>query len=431
MAADPAHQLDVAMGGKAVQVILDGAHPSRVRRTNLDIRCGDGDHGFDVIKESALIRCISIASRLGLVLISLLSTGCGGSAVSVTPSAIATESPSPSPTLAPEDPAVEVDEILTLHTERETFTGAVLVARNGKILLRQGYGWADRDNQIANTPQTKYRLGSVTKQFTAMAVLILQPQGLLHVQEPICPYIPECPDSWKMITIHHLLTHTSGIPSLTDFPDFKTFKAIPTTPEQTIARFKDKPLDFQSGAQWNYSNSGYIVLGYIIEQVSRQSYEMFLQQNIFDPLQMTSTGYDHNDGSLATGYTGVNSHWGTPDLIDMSLAYAAGGLYSTVEDLYRWDQALYSEQLVSQESLDLMFTPETKMTMNGLGYGYGWFVGRMNQHKAVSHGGGIDGFVTEIRRYIDDRVTIIILSNRQTTNIPQIADQIGSVMFEK
>jgi CubicO group peptidase (beta-lactamase class C family) len=158
---------------------------------------------------------------------------------------------------------------------------------------------------------------------------------------------------------------------------------------------------------------------------------MFLQQNIFDPLQMTSTGYDHNDGSLATGYTGVSSHWETPDDIDMTLPYAAGGLYSTVEDLYRWDQALYTEQLVSQEFLDQMFTPHAKMTMNGLGYGYGWFVGRMNQHPAVSHGGGIDGFITEIRRYIDDKVTIIILSNRQTTNVPQIADQIGSVMFEK
>ncbi len=342
---------------------------------------------------------------------------------------IVPDSPSPSSTPATENPASRIDKILISHTERETFTGAVLVARNGQILLSQGYGWADRDKQIPNTPPTRYRLGSITKQFTAMAILILQIQGQLNLHEPVCPYIPECPESWQEITIHHLLTHTAGIPDLTEFPDFKTTKATPTTPEQTIARFKGKPLDFQPGEKWYYSNSGYILLGSIIEQVSGQSYEIFLQQNIFDPLQMTNTGYDHNDGSLATGYTGVNSHWEKPDYIDMTLPYAAGGLYSTVEDLYRWDQALYTEQLVPQSSLDLMYVPHTKMAMHGLGYA--WFVGQMNNHPAVSHGGGIDGFVTEIRRYIADEVTIIILSNRQTTNVPQIADQIGSVVFEK
>jgi CubicO group peptidase (beta-lactamase class C family) len=384
------------------------------------------------IKESTVMRYLcTTCICLSVVLISLVLTACGGPAISVTPAAIATESFPATSTPPAEDTTSKIDKILTLHTEGETFTGAVLVARNGKILLSQGYGWANRDNQIENTPQTKYRLGSVTKQFTAVAILILQSQGRLDVQELICLYIPECPPSWQEITIHHLLSHTSGIPNLTEFPDFKTFKATSTTPEQTIARFRDKPLDFQPGDKWNYSNSGYVLLGYIIEQVSGQSYETFLQQNIFEPLQMTNTGYDHNDGDLATGYTGADSHWEVPEYIDMTLPYAAGGLYSTVEDLYRWDQALYTGQLVSQESLDLMFTPHAKMTMNGLGYGYGWFVGRMNQHQAVSHGGGIDGFITEIRRYIADEVTIIILSNRQTTNVPQVADQIAAVVFEK
>jgi CubicO group peptidase (beta-lactamase class C family) len=298
-------------------------------------------------------------------------------------------------------------------------------------VLSQGYGWADRDSQVPNTSQTKYRLGSVTKQFTAVAILILQAQGKLDVQDRICSHLSECPDSWHEITIHHLLTHTSGIPNLTEFPDYKTFKSAPTTPEQTIARFQDRPLDFEPGKRWSYSNSGYVLLGFLIEQVSGQSYEVFLQQNIFDLLHMKSTGYDHNDGSLATGYTGVNSHWEKPAYIDMTLPYAAGGLYSTVEDLYLWDQALYTEQVVSQESLDLMFTPHAEMAMNGLGYGYGWFVGELNSRQAVSHGGGIDGFVTEMRRYIDDEVTIIILSNRQTTNVPQIVDKIAWIAFEK
>src|ERR1700752_1736699 len=326
-------------------------------------------------KVAIVIRYLCTAYvHLSVALISLMLTSCSGALVSLTPLAIVTEVPPPSPTVASEGATSKIDKILTFHTEQETFTGAVLVARNGEILLSQGYGWADRDNQIPNTPKTKYRLGSITKQFTAMAILILQTQGKLDVREPICRYLPECPDSWQEITIHHLLTHMSGIPDLTEFPDFHTFKAIPTTPEQTIVRFKDKPLDFPPGEKWNYSNSGYILLGTIIEQVSGQSYEMFLQQNIFDPLQMTNTGYDHNDDSLAMGYTGVNSRWEKPDLIDMSLPYAAGGLYSTVEDLYRWDQALYTQQLVSHESLNLLFTPHAKIAAFGLGYGYGWFV---------------------------------------------------------
>ena len=369
--------------------------------------------------------------RLSVVLICLMPTACGGIPVTISPSPSPTESPPPTPTPEPDVSAAKIDDLLNLHTEGETFTGAVLVARNGEILLSQGYGLADRNKQIPNSAQTKFRLGSITKQFTAVAILILQEQGLLNVQDHICAYLPECPDVWQAVTIHHLLIHTSGIPNLTSFPDFADFKAIPTTPEQTITRFKDKPLDFQPGEKWAYSNSGYVLLGYLIEQVSGQSYEAFLHQHIFEPLQLTSTGYDHNDNSLATGYTGVDSHWETPAYIDMSLPYAAGGLYSTVEDLYRWDQALYTGQLLPQESLDLMFTPHAQTTFTGLSYGYGWFVGKMNNHLAISHGGGIDGFVTEIRRYLDDRVTIILLSNRQTTNVPQIADQIGWVVFEK
>ena len=206
-------------------------------------------------RESRVIRCIYTAYiRLSVILISLLLTSCGGPSISVTPSAIATESLAVSPTLDLEGPASKIDKILSDHIERETFTGSALVARNGEILLSKGYGWADRDNRIPNTPQTKYRLGSITKQFTAMAILILQTQGKLDVQEPICPYIPECPDSWQDITIHHLLSHTSGIPDLTGFPDFDTFKARPSPPEQTIALFRDKPLDFQPGKRWSYSN---------------------------------------------------------------------------------------------------------------------------------------------------------------------------------
>jgi len=325
--------------------------------------------------------------------------------------------------------ASKIDDLLSSLAERDSFTGAVLVARNGKVLLSKGYGLADRDKNLPNNPQTKYRLGSITKQFTAMAILILQAQDKLNVQDPICLYISECPTTWLDITIHQLLIHTSGIPDFKKFINYEATKATPSSPEQTIARFKDKPLDFPPGEQWSYSNSGYIVLGYIIEQASGQSYEAFLQQNIFEPLQMKDTGYDHNDGGLATGYTGIL--WTEADYIDMTIPFAAGGLYSTVEDLYRWDQALDTEQLVSQDLLDLMFTPHAKMPVTNMSYGYGWYIGEMNHHNVVGHGGQIDGFIAEIRRYTDDKATIIVISNRDSTGIGNIADLIAQTIFEK
>ena len=393
------------------------------------------------------------AVRLILVLLSLMLVGCGGLSVSVTQSPTPTASPPPSPTLEPEDPASKIDQTLTFLTERESFTGAVLVARNGEVLLSQGYGLADREKNLPNTPQTKYRLGSITKQFTAMAILLLQAQDKLKVQDPICRYLAECPATWQDITIHHLLTHTSGIPDFTRFPDYDTTRAAPASPLQTIVRFKDRPLDFKPGEQWSYSNSGYILLGYIIEQTSGQSYETFLQKNIFEPVQMKNTGYDHNDGSLATGYTGFYDHWEKADYIDMTVPYAAGGLYSTIEDLYRWDQVLYTKQLIPQKLLDLMFTSYAKIPGTDLSYGYGWFVGKMNNHQVVSHGDGIlnsaaasrsytsesgngpqgnndiEGFATEIRLYTDDKVTIIILSNRDTTNVGEVSDQIAQAVL--
>ena len=366
--------------------------------------------------------CINFV-HLGLIMLCLLLSGCGGLSLPVTLS----PTPALSPTLTTEGPASKIDKLLNSLTEKEAFTGAVLVALNGELLLSQGYGLADRDKKLPNTPQTKYRLGSVTKQFTAMAILMLQAQGKLNVQDPICRYISECPAIWQDITIHHLLTHTSGMPEL---PDPELPKGKPTTPEQMISLLKDKRLDFPPGARWYYSNTGYIVLGYIIEQASGLPYEAFLQQYIFEPLQMKDTGYDHNDGSLAIGYTGYDGQWKEADYIDMTMPYAAGGLYSTVEDLYRWDQALYSEQLVSKELLDEMFTPYVAAPAFGdMEYGYGWLIGKSFDHKIVWHPGEIEGFGADIDRYIDDKLTIIVLSNRDTTAV-SIPDQIAQIVFE-
>ena len=298
-------------------------------------------------------------------------------------------------TLAPpfsQDIISKADTYLSKLVKAKLFSGSVLIVRKGQILLSTGYGEADRKKHLLNTAQTKFRLGSITKQFTVMAILILQAWGKLNVQDRICTYLPDCPAAWQQITIHHLLTHTSGIPDFTRFPDFLTTQGSPSSPTQTIARFKDKPLEFQPGEKYSYSRSGYVVLGAIIEQASGKSYEAFLQENILIPLQMVHSGYDHNQGDLAVGYRDQTN---VADFIDMSIPYAAGGLYSTVEDLYRWDQSLYTNQLISKNLRDKMFTPFAPIPdSGGLSYGYGWLIGKEFNQSVVMHGGGINGFNT-------------------------------------
>ena len=326
-------------------------------------------------------------------------------------------------TLVPsnQDIIAKADTYLSKLTKGSRFSGSVLMARNGKVLIRKGYGEADREKHLVNTAQTKFRIGSLTKQFTAMAILILQTQGKLNVHDRICTYLSNCPTSWQAITIHQLLTHTSGIPDYTRFPDFQTTMGSPSSPAQTIARFKDKPLDFQPGQKFSYSNSGYVVLGAIIERASGATYEAFLRDNIFVPLQMVNSGYDHNNGELAVGYRDQTN---IADFIDMSIPYAAGGLYSTVEDLYRWDQALYTDKLIPKNLRDMMFT-----AFGGFGYGYGWGIGKEGDRPVASHVGGVQGFSSSIARYPNDKVVIIVLGNREDVNSGAIGVQLAKMFF--
>lgn len=328
----------------------------------------------------------------------------------------------PTPTPLPPEVVADIQSWFEDMGENSLFSGAVLIAQHGNVLLSQGYGMADREKNIPNTAQTRFRIGSLTKQFTAMAILILESQGKLNVQDSICDYIADCPTAWEAITIHHLLTHTAGITNFTGLPDYMRSRATPSAPLETIARFKDLPLDFQPGEKWNYSNSGYVVLGYIIEQVAGQSYENFLQASIFTPLDLGDTGYDHNSDGLAVGYNDQDSSL-PADFIDMSIPYAAGALYSTVEDLYKWGQSLYTEQLVTQPYLDRMFAPHVFLPNSQVNaYGYGWMTWEGPNRRASLHYGGIEGFASFIVRYLDDQITIIMLSNHANTNLGTIME---------
>ena len=383
-----------------------------------------------------------------LIIIALLVAGCGAAA---TESAYPTETPTlastptlmPTPTLsASARLALQIDSSLQALVGQGKFTGSVLVAKDGQVLLSQGYGMADVELDVPNTPQTKFRLGSITKQFTAMAILLLQQQDKLNLQDAICQYITDCPRSWHPITIQQLLTHTSGIHDFSALPGFAEFKLHPATPLQIIEQFRNLPLDFTPGKTFSYSNSGYILLGYIIEKVSGQAYADYLQQAIFQPLQMANTGYDSNRMIIqdrAQGYaTSPIANDNVPlthaTYIDMSVPYSAGGLYSTVGDLYLWDQALYSETLLPRSVRDEMFTAIAQTgscyaDCSTTGYGYGWFIGNQFNQPWVWHSGGIDGFSSEIDRYPAAQVTIILLSNNQDIYVHAIASTIARMIF--
>jgi CubicO group peptidase (beta-lactamase class C family) len=339
--------------------------------------------------------------------------------------------PRPTATLsASEASAISgIEAWLSQLAEDRLFSGSVLVAHQGKVLLSQGYGLADREQRIPNTAQTRFRLGSITKQFTAMAILILQAQGRLHIQDLVCNYIVDCPAAWKAITLEHLLTHTSGIPNFTQFVDFRTWQATPSPPLEVIARFRDRPLDFQPGEEWSYSNSGYTLLGYIIEQASGQSYEAFLQQSILSPLDLHNTGYEHDSDDLAIGYRTRQSTLPVASA-DMSIAYAGGALYSTVEDLYRWDQALYTTKLLPQAQIDEMFSPHVAIPPGGgWAYGYGWFLRTERDRQLIFHEGLSDGGRSIIARYPDDHVTIIVLSNQQDIPVGSYQEVLSKHVF--
>ena len=379
---------------------------------------------------------------LAILIITLLVTGCMSS--TPTPQTIepTTQTIIPTPTQTAETQlAIEIDDFLTTLAGQERLSGSILVAMDGKVLISKGYSMANLELDVPNTPQTKFQLASITKQFTAMAILQLQQQGKLNLDDPICQYISDCPEAWQPITIHHLLTHTSGISEYIGLLGFEDFKRQSVNPDEIIALFRDLPLDFTPGEKLSYSNSGYVVLGYIIERASSEAYAIFLLKNIFVPLQMVNTGYDNSDVVIknrADGYLGATAN---ADYIDPTVAYAAGGLYSTVEDLFLWDQALYTDKLISQTLRDQMFTPFTLIPPNSnlyaavpadvtdASYGYGWFVGKQFNHQWISHRGTIEGFRTVINRYPDDKVVIIVLSNRQSTSVEEIASEIAHMIF--
>lgn len=312
--------------------------------------------------------------------------------------------------------ATQIDELMKKYYDYGQFNGAILVAEKGKVVYAKGLGLANMEWSMPNQPDTKFRIGSITKQFTATLILQLVEEGKLKLDGKITDYLTDYrKDTGDRVTIHHLLNHTSGIPSYTSRPDFRT--AIMRNPYKItdfVKQLTSGDLEFEPGSKFSYNNSGYVLLGAIIEKVTGKSYETVLTERILKPLGMTNSGYDSTSPLLpkrASGYEKRPSGYVNAPYLDMSLPYAAGSIYSTVEDLYKWDQALHEGKILSAESRKLMFTP-------GLSnYGYGIritdeTIGKSElKTKIIGHGGGINGFNSLLTRAVDKGQTVVILDN--------------------
>jgi D-alanyl-D-alanine carboxypeptidase len=325
--------------------------------------------------------------------------------------------------------AKEADTYMQAQVGANNFSGSVLISRDGKVLFEKGYGYANAEWKISNTPTTKFRIGSITKQFTATLIMQLQQEGKLSVNDPACKFLDSCPDTWKPITIHHLLSHTGGVKSYTEVRSTSDM-TITRKPEEIMALVRDMPLEFTPGDRYKYSNSGYFLLGMIIEKVAGKPYEAVLQEKIFKPLGMNDSGYDRADTVLpqrAMGYRITQDAQLAHSLyVDMSWPYSAGALYSTVQDLDKWNRALYTEAVLPQSVLATMFTSVKN------NYGYGWQLIPFTMSydkKALGHGGGINGFAAFIVRYIDDKTCIVVLSNLVTSNAGGIANALSAITF--
>jgi CubicO group peptidase (beta-lactamase class C family) len=314
-------------------------------------------------------------------------------------------------------PEKEADALFASLIKADDAGAGVVVAQNGKILFEKGYGLADLEHHAAVTTETKFRIGSITKQFTAAAILKLQEEGKLSVNDKLSKYIPDFPRGDE-VTLHHLLTHTSGIHSYTSKPGFMLQVTNAVTTGDLITSFKNDPYDFDPGTKRLYDNSGYVLLGYIVEKVSGETYAAFLRENFFQPLGMTNTGIHRSDITLtheALGYGYEDGKFNRALNWDMSWAGGAGAIYSTVEDLYRWNEGVFNGKVLNEASLKAAFTPvktkENQDDDSGDGYGYGWSVSKLRGLREISHGGGLQGFSSFLLRVPKENFTVAILAN--------------------
>jgi len=332
--------------------------------------------------------------------------------------------------------AMKIHSYLSGFLEDEKFSGAILVSVQGETIISKGYGMANYELGVLNKPETKFRIGSITKQFTAATILQLCEKGLININDTLDKYITSYPNG-KNVTIHQLLTHSSGIPEHTNVKEFMLNVRNKHSVEELIHGFKDRPYDFKPGSEFAYCNSGYILLGYIIEKVTKDSYEKYLNKNIFKKFTMDNSGYDDYKKIIknrASGYNlqGEERKLVNCDFIDMSIPYAAGGLYSTVEDLHIWNNKLTKGQILSEHYLNEMFTKQVK-TKNSY-YGYGLYIQDVEVHGQVKrklwHRGEVQGFFSCNTIFPHEDIQITMISNIYDKGFFNKVSHVESIVLE-
>jgi CubicO group peptidase (beta-lactamase class C family) len=321
-----------------------------------------------------------------------------------------------------------LEEVAKSYTSGNAFMGSVLVTEGEKILLNQSFGSADLEWNIPNSTDTKFRLGSLTKQFTAVLILQLQQEGKLQTDTPVSKYLTDTPSAWGQITLINLLGQTSGIPDFGNDPAFSTWSMSPHTSAEEIAFFRDKPLMFAPGSRYEYSNSNFEVLGAVIEKVTGKHYADVLRERILAPLAMNDSGLDADELILprrAQGYVLSNGSLTHARNASMTVPWAAGGMYSTTADLFRWEHGLFGGKLLSQATLK-------QMTTAGQGnYGLGVEVSTNTNLQVVRHGGAIDGFNSYLAYVPERQIAVIVLGNVAGTSAAGMASQLLDVALGK
>jgi CubicO group peptidase (beta-lactamase class C family) len=330
--------------------------------------------------------------------------------------------------LAQNSVETKVDEYIRAEMQAQQIPGlALAVIKDGKTVIARGYGLANVEHQVPVKPETIFQSGSTGKQFTATAVMMLVEEGKLSLDDKITKYFPDGPEAWQKITVRHMLTHTSG---MTDYPqDFDLRRDY--AEDELYQRIKPIPLAFQPGEKWSYSNLAYVMLGILIHKVSGKFYGDFLQERIFKPLEMTTARIISESDIVpnrAAGYRVANGQLKNQDWVSPSLNTTAdGALYLTIYDMAKWDAALYTEKLLKKSSLEQMWTAVKLNDGKTHPYGFGWALGQVRGHRVIEHGGAWQGFKAQISRYVDDKLTVIVLANQIRTNQSKLAHGVAAL----
>jgi CubicO group peptidase (beta-lactamase class C family) len=326
--------------------------------------------------------------------------------------------------------AAKADAYLRARTAEGKFSGSVLLARDGEVLFVKGYGFANEEWGVANAADTRFPIASITKTFTAALVLELQRQKKLSLADPLCKHVSPCPKAWHAITIRQLLTHTAGIPDYAKDPDFMQKVRLRRDLAGIIAGFRDRPLTSPPGTRYEYSNSGYLLLGHVLERAGRKSYGELLREHIFEPLGMRHTTLDDNARLIpkrASGYRASGRTRSNADYVDTSWLHAAGGIHSTVGDLLIWERALFAGTFLPPDEVNGMWAPAHGS------YGYGWQLlspsAQTFNRRLVFHAGGTTGFATDLLIYPQQKVTVIILANLMPVALAELSRDLSGFVF--